>query len=132
MDQGRKITRTELYDKVWSVPMQKLAVEFGLSGRGLAKLCDRHQIPVPGRGYWARLQFGQKPVRSQLPKITNVALDSILIVPHEKRPPEILRPFADELIPQIEISEDRPITHRHVLRVDKSILRGKKDERGLP
>jgi len=132
MDRGRKITRTELYDKVWSIPMHKLAVEFGLSGRGLAKLCERHQIPVPGRGYWARLQFGQKPVRAQLPKITKIALDTILIVPHEKRPPEVPSPFSNQPIPQIEVSENRPITHRHTLRVDKSVLRGKTDERGLP
>jgi hypothetical protein len=49
------LTREELYEKVWTTPMQKLAVEFGLSDRGLAKLCGRHQVPVPPRGYWARL-----------------------------------------------------------------------------
>ena len=132
MDRGRKIMRTELYNRVWAVPMQKLAVEFGLSGRGLAKLCERHQIPVPGRGYWARLQFGQKPARTQLPKSMNIGLDTIAIIPHEKRPSEIPRPSADQPVPQIEISENRPLTHRHVLRVDKSILRGRADERGLP
>ncbi len=132
MDESRKITRTELYNKVWTIPMQKLADEFGFSDVGLAKLCKRHQIPVPGRGYWARLQFGQKPMRTRLPNITNVALDSILIVPHEKRPPETPRLMPDQAVPAIEISENRPITHRHVLRIDKSVLRSKKDERGLP
>lgn len=50
MNQAIKITREELYEKVWNTPMQKLAMEFGLSDVGLAKLCKRHQIPVPGRG----------------------------------------------------------------------------------
>ncbi|MBZ5526809.1 MAG: hypothetical protein LAN71_02765 [Acidobacteriia bacterium] len=132
MEQSRKITRAELYEKVWKTPMQKLAAEFGLSDVGLAKLCKRHQIPVPGRGYWARLQFGQKPTRTRLPNIADVALDSILIVPHEKRPPEIPRLMPNQPAPVIEISENRSITHRHVLRVDKSILRCKKDKRGMP
>ena len=26
-------------------------------------------IPVPGRGYWARVQSGQVPLRAKLPKI---------------------------------------------------------------
>ena len=38
--------------------MTKVAAKVGLSDRGLAKLCARHDIPVPGRGYWARKQFG--------------------------------------------------------------------------
>ena len=57
------LTRAELYEKVWTIPMRKLAKEFGISDVGLAKLCRRHEIPLPGRGYWARIQFGQTPAR---------------------------------------------------------------------
>jgi hypothetical protein len=53
------LTREELYEKVWSTPMQKLAAEFGFSDRGLAKLCRCYKVPVPSRGYWARLQSHQ-------------------------------------------------------------------------
>lgn len=31
-----------------------------MSDRGLAKLCERNAIPVPPRGYWARISVGQK------------------------------------------------------------------------
>lgn len=31
--------------------MSKLAAEFGVSGNGLAKICDRLKVPYPGRGY---------------------------------------------------------------------------------
>src|SRR5262249_37123100 len=34
----------------------------------LAKHCRRLAIPVPGRGYWARVDAGQKPYRPKLPK----------------------------------------------------------------
>jgi hypothetical protein len=123
------ISREELYEKVWVTPMQKLAPRFGLSDVGLAKLCKRHQIPVPGRGYWARLQVGQKPKRTALP---NVVVNRIEIVPHDKQQPEDMPVMPDKPVPVIEVSEDRPIANRHVMRIDMSVLRGKKDERGLP
>src|ERR1035441_2062220 len=61
------LTREELYEKVWSIPMQKLAVEFSFSDRGFAKLCRRYEVPVSPRGYWARIQIGQsvKRIRSE-------------------------------------------------------------------
>jgi len=40
-----------------------------MSDRGLAKVCTRMGIPVPGRGYWARVQSGQVPQQAKLPKI---------------------------------------------------------------
>ena len=53
MAKGVKLTREELYKKVWSRPMRTLAREFGLSDVGLKKTCRRHNIPTPGVGYWA-------------------------------------------------------------------------------
>lgn len=61
------VTRTELYDRVWAEPIQKLSSEFGLSDVGLAKLCRRHNIPVPPRGYWAKKQAGKKVQQPALP-----------------------------------------------------------------
>jgi len=59
--------RSDLYDKVWSVPMTRLAAELGISDVGLAKACRRHSIPVPPRGHWAKLKAGQHPPRTPLP-----------------------------------------------------------------
>lgn len=55
------LTRKQLYDLVWTRPMTKLAKEFGLSDVALHKICRKHDIPVPPRGYWAKKEFG-KPV----------------------------------------------------------------------
>jgi hypothetical protein len=41
--------------------MSRLAEEFGISGNGLAKICDRLDVPYPPRGYWAKKEAG-KPV----------------------------------------------------------------------
>jgi hypothetical protein len=53
-----RLTRQELYDRVWSTPLARLGPELGMSGRGLAKLCSREGIPVPNRGWWANADSG--------------------------------------------------------------------------
>ncbi len=62
-----RLTRIELYDLVWSQPMQRLAKQFGISDVALAKACRRATIPVPKRGYWAKSQAGKKVTRIPLP-----------------------------------------------------------------
>lgn len=64
-----RLTRRELFDRVWSTPMMKLAAEFGLSDQGLAKLCRRLTIPRPPRGHWAKKRAGKKARRPRLPKL---------------------------------------------------------------
>jgi hypothetical protein len=59
-NESRRVTRGELYEKVWSEPMVKIAKEFGISDRGLAKTCKRLEVPVPPRGYWAKLQADKR------------------------------------------------------------------------
>lgn len=61
------LTREDLYELVWSKPVTDLAKDFGISDVALAKRCRRLGIPLPGRGYWARLDAGQKPYRPKLP-----------------------------------------------------------------
>lgn len=46
--------------------MVEVAKEYGLSDRGLAKLCERNGIPVPPRGYWAKKHAGQKVISPPL------------------------------------------------------------------
>lgn len=71
MAETKRVTRKELYEQVWSKPMQKLAKEYGLSDVGLAKICKKHNIPRPYRGYWAQILFGQVLQRDDLPNPEN-------------------------------------------------------------
>lgn len=75
----RTFSRQEMYDLVWSTPIQKLAEQFGISDRGLAKTCQRHQVPVPGRGYWAKIEAGQPANKTPLAKLDNPALEPVHI-----------------------------------------------------
>ena len=59
--------RSELYALVWSTPVCKLGPRLGISGCGLTKLCERHGIPTPERGYWNRVAVNKAPSRPPLP-----------------------------------------------------------------
>ncbi len=52
--------RSELYEKVWTFPMSRLAKELDVSDVGLAKACRRNAVPTPPRGYWAKLEAGKQ------------------------------------------------------------------------
>jgi hypothetical protein len=54
-----RFTREELHRLVWEKPMRTLAQEFGVSDVGLAKMCRKAKVPVPARGYWAKLSAGK-------------------------------------------------------------------------
>src|SRR5690606_24701571 len=42
--------------------------ELGLSDRGLAKACVRLEIPMPGLGYWRKVERGIRVRKTPLPK----------------------------------------------------------------
>jgi hypothetical protein len=67
----RDLTREELYTLVWSAPMVKVAKQFGLSDVGLKKICRKHDIPVPGRGYWRKLETHKRAKKLSLPRRNN-------------------------------------------------------------
>jgi hypothetical protein len=59
--------RKQLYDHVWSTPCQQLSKALGVSDVALAKTCKRMGIPLPSRGYWARLEAGETLEKMPLP-----------------------------------------------------------------
>jgi hypothetical protein len=64
------LKRDELYALVWSVPLVQLAKRYGLSDRGLGKICHRMEVPLPGVGYWAKVAAGQQTKKKPLPPLT--------------------------------------------------------------
>jgi hypothetical protein len=61
--------RNDLYNQVWTMPMTKLAKEYGISDVALAKTCRKANIPIPGRGYWANIAAGRKMKPVPLPAL---------------------------------------------------------------
>jgi hypothetical protein len=125
------ITRMELYEKVWTNPMRKLAKEFGISDVGLSKLCRRHDIPLPGMGYWTRVQFGKSTKRVPLPPQKEKEKDTIVISPTEYRACEPPRNTTPKPKLTVDVAEDREIKHPFAVRTRRLFRSTSKDQRGI-
>lgn len=116
------MTREALYREVWSEPIVHVASRLGLSGRGLGKLCARHEIPVPPRGWWAKKRHGHRVRQTPLPGA--FAKEQIVFEPRKtiekpEDPPEITREKTPEW--RIEVPENLAISHPLVKRAAAAI-----------
>ncbi len=96
----RRLTREDLYTLVWTTPISRLARDFGISDRGLSKICERLEVPVPPRGYWARKEAGQAVIKFRLLKAspgTPLTVD-IAPTPPPEAPTPVPKP-ADNPVP---------------------------------
>jgi hypothetical protein len=59
------MSRQALFEAAWDRPLTELADELGITSTGLKKICDRHDIPTPGRGYWAQVRAGKSSPGAQ-------------------------------------------------------------------
>jgi hypothetical protein len=59
--------RKKLYQEVWAEPVMTVAKRYGVSGVALAKTCRKLAVPVPPRGYWAKIRPNRKAPRPPLP-----------------------------------------------------------------
>jgi hypothetical protein len=134
------IERDQLYEQVWTEPIHQLCKQYFLSDRGLGKLCARHNIPVPPRGYWARVAHGHKPKRPPLPPLKQGQSSTIHIEkylqhpPGEEPPPQPVQPevlFERQPEHRVTVPEDLALTHR-LVRDARRLLRGiKPNDRGV-
>jgi hypothetical protein len=118
--------REELYERVWTTPMYRLAREFGYSDVGLAKVCEKHNIPRPGLGYWRRLELGQKPERPPLPVVEQPNPYRIEIAIGEPLVSD--GKGVSREVPSVAVSADRQISHPIVVRSERLLRNAKKDE----
>lgn len=110
------LSRAELYTLVWTKPMGTLAKEYHLSDVALAKICEKHNIPRPDRGYWAKKEFGKAPPQTPLPiscdhelkkiELRRYAVDENVGATGEaiEGPP----PFDEQIMALIEKAKGRP------------------------
>lgn len=134
------LTREQLYEMVWTEPMRVIAPRYRLSDAGLAKICRRMKIPLPGRGYWRQVEVGKQKDRPTLPPLPEGSKGSLTKVTLTLRVPRVYDPGAP-VIAQ-ELYEGRPerlinvadtLTRPHPLvRHARSVLhRADKDQRGV-
>ena len=75
-----EISREDLYDRVWRIPMRTLATEFGVSDQGLAKICARHTIPRPPRGFLAKKEAGLTVEQQPLPALSDETASAMITI----------------------------------------------------
>lgn len=59
--------RNKLYEEVWAKPVVHVAVQYGVSDTAIKKVCKALNIPVPPRGYWAKVKAGKATKKIPLP-----------------------------------------------------------------
>ena len=133
------LKREELYKMVWSEPVSKLARGYGLSDRGLGKICMRLEIPVPGRGYWQMKKKGLKMPVPPLRPTKKINATGTYI--HGKSKPhgdgeedhETCDLITAEKMPEnkikVPLSLDSP--HDLIVMTQRSLIGAKADARGL-
>ena len=55
-----RITRAELYEKLWSKTLTELAKEYDVWNGELVAISDAYEIPRPPMGYWMKVKHGKK------------------------------------------------------------------------
>jgi hypothetical protein len=129
------LQRAELYEQVWTEPMQKLAPKIGISDVGLKKVCVKMGIPTPERGYWAKLEAGHKISRTPLPAFDkNKYCEIYRINPGEKSPAlTIPDEFEAELLPikTITVPENLIKPHPLTLATKQAFKKGFTNDYGI-
>lgn len=139
--------RQYLFEQVWTEPVTKVAKRYGLSDVGLAKVCRRYHIPLPGRGYWQQVEKGCAPARPALPALEENQWKGtfdretiIFRVPKATTPGQQL-PEAAELNPKIQAESDPAnkiiVTaelespHPYIKLTKAALREARTDERGV-
>ena len=86
----QEFSRFALYELVWSQPRSVLAKSLDISDVGLAKACTKANIPMPPRGYWAKLEGGKKLPRPPIPLRLPGEYDTVSFGPETRYRPDKL------------------------------------------
>ena len=138
-DPPRKPTttsRSQLYDEIWAEPVRTVAVRYHISDVALAKLCRRQHIPLPPRGYWAKVRAGQRSKRPPLPRLPAGASDQITIQGNHK-PRSAVSDHTTQMSDaekangaKVEVADQLTDPHPHVAKAAKSLRAGRTDLQG--
>jgi hypothetical protein len=67
VEMRQRMSRLQLYNLVWATLVTALTPQLGISDVALKKTCVKFDVPVPPRGYWAKLEVGKPMFKVALP-----------------------------------------------------------------
>lgn len=134
-----ELTREELFKQVWERPMTKVAADYGISDVALKKICKKHRIIVPGRGYWAKKAAGKKVAQAKYRPVSEPELNHIVIYgsPFQKLPDQVQKTKAaaekreKKIEKKVEVGSSPEELRPSVERVRKNLEKGKPDQNGI-
>src|SRR4051812_47682645 len=84
------LSRQQIYEKVWSVPVSTLAPEWRMSTASAIRICTLRSIPLPPRDHWRAVRRGLTPPTSPLPSDEEAAAAAALRPPRHPGAPKNL------------------------------------------
>ena len=85
-----KLSRQELYDKIWEISVAGVSKEYGIPYSQLLKQVKAADIPVPPSGYWTKLSFDKPvekiPLNGSGDAVVSLTKSVNAIIPHEVIP----------------------------------------------
>lgn len=132
------IDRRQLYELIWTTPASKLSQTYGVSDVWLAKLCKKHHIPQPPRGYWAKKRSGKPARRIPLPPTSDPKLEEVDLSPRPAPEKRTISPVVEKRISEektagaaIIVNKRLNAPHPLVDRTRSSLISSKPDQWGL-
>ena len=131
----KRADREKLYQEVWSTPMLKLAKQYSYSDRGLAKLCERMNIPVPPRGYWAKKEAGQEVAQTPLPPLSegqqNYVIYRAMALEPSSPKDQSLEEFEHRPENRITVADEAAELHPLAARINQALEKAEEDPSGI-
>lgn len=140
MSQNEAWDRDKLYSEVWTEPVTKVAKRYNVSDVAVAKACRKLRIPLPGRGYWARIAAGQKIKQTALPLLKDLpVVEHIVREPRNAAKPEASPDPERDRIQELKVSgafaskrSEQSIIRHPLIRITRDAFRGATiDSRGI-
>ena len=116
-EQSDAISRDELYQRLWTTPIVRLAQELGYSYPELIKICVGLQIPRPTGGYWYRVQHGGCSEQVALPP---APIGVQTMIPFGPRLNAASPPEPEPTEPHAVVREENPSTTAATAEVQSS------------
>lgn len=132
------LTRESPYQQVWSEPIVHVANRLGLSGRGLGKICARHDIPVPtarlvGEETAWTYRAADTVTAATDPRLNTILLHTVGAETVSMDPPEYLR--ENDPAWRIEVPADLRLAHPLLKKAQAALrmaARERSQNRGVP
>jgi hypothetical protein len=131
------------YAEIWEQPLVKLAPKYGISAVALGKVCRKLQIPLPGRGYWVKKEFGKPvkrlplPVAKDLPVVQRMKFPPAQGISNPQTASPAPEPTDPEFLRIVEL-ESRTIVvdpnakwHKLVIATERVLNHARPDEKGI-